>query len=76
MPRPAWLREAAKSLAARPRRLFLSLRPNNVRRLVKGRLKLDPAIAPGRYILEVTVTDLVAKEPRVAHQFMDFTIEP
>jgi len=43
---------------------------------VRGRLKLDPLIAAGRYILHVNVRDLVAKEPRNAGQFIDFQVEP
>ena len=46
------------------------------RRQVTGHIQLDPAIGPGRYILQVTVTDLLAAQPRTAGQFIDFTVQP
>jgi hypothetical protein len=47
---------------------------DTARRQVKGRIALDPEMAPGRYILVVTVMDTAAKEPRAVSQFMDFEV--
>jgi hypothetical protein len=46
------------------------------RRQVTGHLTLGKSVGPGRYILQVTVTDLLAPEPRTTGQFVDFTVEP
>lgn len=46
------------------------------RRQVNGKIVLDPALGAGRYIFQVTVVDQVSPQPRIATQFIDFTIEP
>jgi hypothetical protein len=46
------------------------------RRQVTGHIELGASLPPGRYILAVEVTDLLAPQPRTAGQFTDFTIEP
>ena len=43
------------------------------RRQITGHLKLDPKMAPGDYVLQVTARDLVG-EPRTATQFTDFQV--
>ena len=50
--------------------------PANARRQVSGQLNLEPLVAPGNYILQVTVRDLLAPpgEPRTATQFTDFQV--
>ena len=45
------------------------------RRQVRGTIVLDKALGPGRYILQVNVTDKLSEKPRSASQFIDFTIE-
>jgi hypothetical protein len=41
----------------------------------KGRLRLGPELTPGEYMLQVIVTDKLAKEKfRVATQWMDFEL--
>jgi hypothetical protein len=45
------------------------------RRQISGRIQLDPTIGPGHYIFQITVTDQVSPQPRVASQFTDFTVE-
>ena len=47
----------------------------NVKRLSSiGRIRIGPELVPGEYILQVTVTDLVAAPRRTATQFSDFEI--
>jgi len=48
----------------------------NLKRLsVAGRLRLGPELAPGNYVLQVTVTDTRApQERRTALQWIDFEI--
>ncbi len=42
---------------------------------VAGRLQLGSALMPGEYILQVVVTDLLAKDKyRIATQYIDFEI--
>jgi hypothetical protein len=50
--------------------------PGGSRRQISGQLKLDPLMAPGDYILQVTVRDLLAPpgQPRRATQFTDFQV--
>ena len=45
-------------------------------RKLKGTLRLDPLLAPGDYILQVTVRDLLAlpSAPRTVVQFTDFEV--
>ena len=45
-------------------------------RRVHGQFKLEPLLAPGDYVLKLTVRDLVAPagEPRTATQFADFQV--
>jgi len=59
--------------------------PNNVtfekstdprRHQISGRIILQDSLSPGRYILQVTVTDALAPQPRTAGQFTAFTVEP
>jgi hypothetical protein len=49
---------------------------SGARRQITGHLKLDPKMAPGDYILQVTVRDLVGPpgEARTATQFTDFQV--
>jgi VWFA-related protein len=46
------------------------------RRQISGHIKLDPLLAPGDYILQVMVRDLLAPPgpPRTATQFIDFQV--
>jgi VWFA-related protein len=46
------------------------------RRQVNGHIQLDPSMAPGRYIFHVTVAEVNSQQPRIAAQFIDFTVEP
>lgn len=50
--------------------------PDPRRRHVSGRIRLDPTVGQGRYILHVTVTDMLAPRARTAGGFVDFTVEP
>jgi hypothetical protein len=43
-------------------------------RQIQGTLNLDPTIAPGHYILHITVMDTLAKQPRALGQFIDFEV--
>ena len=45
------------------------------RRQVIGTISLDPSIGPGRYVLQLTVTDKAHAQRRSASQFIDFTIQ-
>ena len=59
-----------------PRRVTFGEAPANARRQISGQLNLEPQMAPGDYILQVTVRDLLAPpgEPRTATQFIDFQV--
>jgi hypothetical protein len=59
-----------------PRRVSFGEVPANARRQISGQLNLEPLMAPGNYILQVTVRDLLAPpgEPRTATQFTDFRV--
>jgi hypothetical protein len=46
------------------------------RRQVTGTITLDPALAAGRYVLQVNVTDRLSERSRSTSQFIDFTITP
>jgi VWFA-related protein len=50
--------------------------PVGARRQIKGRLNLESRIAPGDYLLQVTVRDALAPpdKPRTATQFIDFQV--
>ena len=50
--------------------------PDARRRQVNGSISLDPTIGPGRYVLQLTVSDKLHPESRSASQFIDFFIEP
>ena len=63
-------------LEGAPKRLTFGEVPANARRQVNGQLNLEPHMAPGDYLLQVTVRDLLAppREPRTATQFTDFQV--
>jgi hypothetical protein len=46
------------------------------RRQISGHYQLGASLRPGRYIFAVTVTDMLSPQPRIAGQFIDFTVEP
>jgi hypothetical protein len=50
----------------------VSLDPNEL--AVGGTLQLGPALTPGNYLLELSVTDRGAKTPRRATRTIDFEI--
>jgi hypothetical protein len=55
--------------------LAVNGQPDPKRLVAGGSMKLGPQIAPGDYVLQVTVTDKLAKERyRTATQWMDFEI--
>jgi VWFA-related protein len=60
----------------KPERMTFGELAASARRQITGHLKLDPKMAPGDYILQVTVRDLVGLpgEPRTATQFTDFQV--
>jgi len=43
---------------------------------IKGQIAMDLELASGRYILQVTVMDTVAKQPKAISQFIDFEVVP
>jgi hypothetical protein len=57
----------------KPERMSFGELAAGARRQITGHLKLDPKMAPGDYVLQVTVRDLVG-EPRTATQFTDFQV--
>ncbi len=57
----------------KPERMTFGELAAGTRRQITGHLKLDPKMAPGDYILQVTVRDLVG-EARTASQFTDFQV--
>jgi VWFA-related protein len=63
-------------LDGKPGRVTFGETPGGSRRQIIGQLKLDPLMAPGDYILQVTVRDLLAPpgQPRRATQFTDFQV--
>jgi hypothetical protein len=63
-------------LDGKPGRLTFAELPAGSHRQITGQLKLDPLMAPGDYILQVTVRDLQAPpgQPRTATQFTDFQV--
>ena len=63
-------------LDGKPGRVTFGEMPGGSRRQISGQLKLDPLMAPGDYILQVTVRDLLAPpgQPRRATQFTDFQV--
>jgi len=46
------------------------------RRLITGKLALDPRMLPGEYVLQITVKDLLAPTgtERTMTQFIDFQV--
>ena len=60
----------------KPERVTFGEPSDGSRRQISGAIKLDPQIAPGDYILQVIVRDLVAPPglPRTATQFIDFQV--
>ena len=63
-------------LDGKPGRVTFDGMPGTSRRQITGQLKLDPLMAHGDYILQVTVRDLLAPpgETRTATQFTDFRV--
>jgi VWFA-related protein len=59
-----------------PRRVDFGMLTAASQRRIHGQFKLEPLLAPGDYVLKVTVRDLVAPagEPRTATQFADFEV--
>lgn len=57
----------------KPERMTFGELAAGARRQITGHLKLDPKMAPGDYVLQVTVRDLVG-EARTATQFTDFQV--
>jgi VWFA-related protein len=57
----------------KPERMTFGELPAGARRQITGRLNLDPKMAPGDYVLQVTVRDL-AGEAHTATQFTDFQV--
>jgi len=59
-----------------PKRVTFGETPANARRQVSGQLNLEPLMASGDYVLQVTVRDLLAPagESRTATQFTDFQL--
>ena len=60
----------------KPERLTFGETSDGSRRQIIGPIQLDPLMAPGDYILQVTVRDLLAPpgQPRTAIQFTDFQV--
>jgi hypothetical protein len=63
-------------LDGKPGRVTFGETPGGSRRQIIGQIKLDPLMAPGDYILQVTVRDLLAPpgQPRTATQFTGFQV--
>jgi hypothetical protein len=59
-----------------PRRIAFGETPAGAHRQINGQLTLEPKMAPGDYILQVTVRDTLAPpgETRTATQFIDFQV--
>jgi hypothetical protein len=59
-----------------PKRVTFGETPANARRQISGQLNLEPLMASGDYVLQVTVRDLLAPagESRTATQFTDFQL--
>ncbi len=59
-----------------PRRVDFGMLTAASQRRIHGQFKLEPLLAPGDYVLKVTVRDLMAPagEPRTATQFADFEV--
>ena len=62
--------------AGQPSRVDFGVLTAASQRRVHGQFRLEPRLAPGDYILRLTVRDLVAPagEPRTATQFADFQV--
>jgi hypothetical protein len=60
----------------KPERVAFGEASDGSRRQISGPIKLDPQMAPGDYILQVIVQDLLAPpgQPRTATQFIDFQV--
>jgi VWFA-related protein len=60
----------------KPERVTFGEARDGSRRQIIGPIQLDPLMAPGDYILQVTVRDLLAPpgQPRTATQFTDFQV--
>jgi VWFA-related protein len=60
----------------KPERVTFAESPDGLRRQITGPVKLDPLMAPGDYVLQVIVRDLLAPpgQPRTATQFTDFQV--
>jgi VWFA-related protein len=64
------------AMDGKPERVTFGEAPDGPRRQISGPIKLDPLMAPGDYVLQVIVQDLVAPpgQPRTATQFIDFQV--
>jgi hypothetical protein len=69
------LRDGLDAFAGKPTPLAFPPGEDPSRRHVSGKIRLDAEIAPGRYVLQVSVTDKLSAMPRVATQAIGFTIE-
>jgi VWFA-related protein len=60
----------------KPERVAFGEMPDGARHQISGPIKLDPLMAPGDYVLQVIVRDLLAPpgQPRTATQFTDFQV--
>jgi VWFA-related protein len=60
----------------KPERVTFGEARDGSRRQIVGPIKLDPLMAPGDYVLQVIVGDLLAPpgQPRTASQFIDFQV--
>jgi hypothetical protein len=60
----------------KPERVTFAEARDGSRRQISGPLKLDPLMAPGEYVLQVIVQDLLAPpgQARTATQFIDFQV--
>jgi hypothetical protein len=63
-------------LDGKPERVTFGEAPDGAHRQVNGPILLDPRMAPGDYVLQVIVRDLLAPpgQPRTATQFTDFQV--
>ena len=66
------LRDGVEVFRSGPQPVHASTDPAEL--AVGGTLQLGPAITPGSYLLEISVTDRGAKKPRRATQTIDFEV--
>ena len=60
---------------SKQRHLDFAPSENSKLRSAEGAMKLGSSIQPGYYVLQVTVTDKLAKEPRTATQYLQFEVK-